>query len=1585
MSTKISNLPELGVNQSGGIDRSIIDGNEFFPIIDFDANSNLQTFKIKLDTLFLSGQGFEKLTDVSVVQGSTFNDDATVDFVIDGVTTPTALDGNKFFTLQYTDEAGQITKLKIQKYVIENGDVKFEHIDTTDYFTSDVGNLIQSDSSSNVKLATAGAIDTHITHRLYGTNEYDDAIKEYFGDSTTSRTTGDHILKDFRLNSEVAQDFLDLLDDVRPSLNTFKKIEEQFDTIDYSDKIGTSQVNTDQFVILEPGGNLSSRLNIKPLAIGTGLLNSNAVITNKIKDGAITTAKIDTGAITATKLNVDSVITVKIKDEAVTPAKLSAGAPQWDTDNVNILNDLVVTHDVNVNNNIKSFGTDISLFNSNVTNRSTGNGRAISHDLGDTLVINKFNDYIGGVHIKGLIMAPDQHVGRIITSTDNTLVTKAYVDRADVLLNPIAEDKIQDDAIIHRHMTPDSVDTEELFDFCVTSPKVEVIGPHWDDTGTVKILNKLDINGHELTVGDIGGTSTTNETRLILRGPETTDNDIRLRRGIATVARGKGVNGNFILNNSGTGDLIFSRSGQESFRLTPTAAKLPKTLQIAGGSSATINGTNFSNIPLLIGNINAGIGIDNNEIVQKGGNLNIGVADSNRNIFFRSGSLLRATIHGDSGDIQATGDLITNTGIVRPVRDDSRLNLRGGTTNANGANIDLYGASNGANSNQAIYDADIHRFRVSNGSVTALEIDAKTRRIKLFAEGTQPNHLVTKKYVDDEVFKPIQSLDIITSRMESGFYQTSNAIFGNGWPETTNGYYHLLTNTHSNTTNYNALQFAASYTNQEVYFRSTNNNGNQAWSKLWHTNNQGAGSGLDADLLDGKEAAAFSLISHLHDDRYRKLTTLIGYNDLTVGAPSWDTTNVNIHNNLDVSLSATIDGSLRVGGQITQTGPDFKIFNQTRAGSGNTHAGRALVHGVNDALNINYAKDYTGGVLIHGNIIARDQSMAFIKDNSRALATQEYVLSKQAETFPDINYIRKIGDNVFGTLSWTNVSGEGLEWSKNTDKASIKFYNEGDTDPDCRLQFEIGDNNTEYFTFVLNPSGARPNITLLKIGHSELSYKGYDVWHDGNTTAKVDQVHLAKNAVTNIKISDNAVNERKIASNSVTGSKIPDGTIVSSHIQDLSIGTAKIVDNSVTSDKIVDNSIIASKIPNSSIVTSKILDKAITTIKIDNNAVNNSKIIDNAITSDKIANLNVTTNKIANFNVTSEKIADNAIISSKLPNAIITSDKIANQNVTSAKILDLSITAAKIANNNVTAEKILNGVISPTKLSPGGPSWNANNNLYVKGTLVLGQPVGGAGPYTGITATRVDTIDTLCLYANDSIKFSQALDGDVTMHIYTPAGSGTDGGRVAIGANVTGAYHSKLYISDKAVPLAFKETDQEGAGSLWRMPLDGKSLRFDSSNNGNTFGSDYTDVLALFSDGKVIARSLTKTLINKHDRSLVTKEYVDDKVAENTVTAEYVQTEITNALTFKSLLHYVDLYGQGRTKGNPTAAQITWAKGQLGSTVKSGHRVMVRSRYYEHYGWGNGSGYRDRERAYIYKVSGTYPNSSWSINHVWNS
>jgi hypothetical protein len=49
------------------------------------------------------------------------------------------------------------------------------------------------------------------------------------------------------------------------------------------------------------------------------------------------------------------------------------------------------------------------------------------------------------------------------------------------------------------------------------------------------------------------------------------------------------------------------------------------------------------------------------------------------------------------------------------------------------------------------------------------------------------------------------------------------------------------------------MQFAGDFFNStDIYYRSTNNSGTTAWNKMWHAGNDGAGSGLDADLLDGE-------------------------------------------------------------------------------------------------------------------------------------------------------------------------------------------------------------------------------------------------------------------------------------------------------------------------------------------------------------------------------------------------------------------------------------------------------------------------------------------------------------------------------------------------------------------------------------------------------------------------------------------------------------------------------------------------------------------------------------------------------------
>ena len=94
--------------------------------------------------------------------------------------------------------------------------------------------------------------------------------------------------------------------------------------------------------------------------------------------------------------------------------------------------------------------------------------------------------------------------------------------------------------------------------------------------------------------------------------------------------------------------------------------------------------------------------------------------------------------------------------------------------------------------------------------------------------------------------------DDITTRTNSGFWETNTATTAEGWPETTNSWYHLLCSTHSNAGNYYSMQFAGSfYDSDALFYRATNGVGTTAWNKIWHSGNDGSGSGLDADLLDG--------------------------------------------------------------------------------------------------------------------------------------------------------------------------------------------------------------------------------------------------------------------------------------------------------------------------------------------------------------------------------------------------------------------------------------------------------------------------------------------------------------------------------------------------------------------------------------------------------------------------------------------------------------------------------------------------------------------------------------------------------------
>lgn len=98
------------------------------------------------------------------------------------------------------------------------------------------------------------------------------------------------------------------------------------------------------------------------------------------------------------------------------------------------------------------------------------------------------------------------------------------------------------------------------------------------------------------------------------------------------------------------------------------------------------------------------------------------------------------------------------------------------------------------------------------------------------------------------------------------------------------------------------------------------------------------------------------------------------------------------------------------------------------------------------------------------------------------------------------------GGTMTGNITFSD-DGEGVVWSRNTDSASIKFYNTGDADTDSRLEFNIGDNGNEFFRW----TGTAASVTteLMKLTPADttngLTFRGNTVWHAGNfNPANVD-------------------------------------------------------------------------------------------------------------------------------------------------------------------------------------------------------------------------------------------------------------------------------------------------------------------------------------------------------------------------------------------------------------------------------------------------------------------------------------------------
>ncbi|ULY68588.1 hypothetical protein [Chlorella virus XW01] len=67
------------------------------------------------------------------------------------------------------------------------------------------------------------------------------------------------------------------------------------------------------------------------------------------------------------------------------------------------------------------------------------------------------------------------------------------------------------------------------------------------------------------------------------------------------------------------------------------------------------------------------------------------------------------------------------------------------------------------------------------------------------------------------------------------------------------------------------------------------------------------------------------------------------------------------------------EGDVAINGRLYSSGTDLHLFNKERAGK-NEHPGRALVHGGDDTLMINFNGDYKGGTTINSNLVTTGMS-----------------------------------------------------------------------------------------------------------------------------------------------------------------------------------------------------------------------------------------------------------------------------------------------------------------------------------------------------------------------------------------------------------------------------------------------------------------------------------------------------------------------------------------------------------------------------------------------------------------------------------
>lgn len=206
-----------------------------------------------------------------------------------------------------------------------------------------------------------------------------------------------------------------------------------------------------------------------------------------------------------------------------------------------------------------------------------------------------------------------------------------------------------------------------------------------------------------------------------------------------------------------------------------------------------------------------------------GGRTNRLTINSSGNAYFRQASVHQGGLIAESTGTPANGSSINSTDIILRGWYDSDATATV-TKTASEYKLRNVVASNGAQTLKFYAGSTETASLTNSGNLTVTTLTTTN------LSGAQ----LTGRLAQSSSGFHANTKDDLTTRTDSGFFQTASATTAEGWPETTNNWYHLLNSTHTNDSNYYSMQLAADFFNQKLWYRSTDNVGTTAWNEVHH-------------------------------------------------------------------------------------------------------------------------------------------------------------------------------------------------------------------------------------------------------------------------------------------------------------------------------------------------------------------------------------------------------------------------------------------------------------------------------------------------------------------------------------------------------------------------------------------------------------------------------------------------------------------------------------------------------------------------------------------------------------------------------